>query len=152
MSVITTMDRLTTEYRREIGRPIDEVLMGTGLGGVMDEESSREIRRRGVPRTFKAMKQYVVEELQATEDSKFELPGGKARGDPMHIGAVAAGREGEGDGGGQAPGDEGYPESPHLDAVAKGKGKGSTQCYRCGGKGHAAKQCPSPATNMQPYL
>ena len=163
MEIIKIMDKQATEYKRKTGEHMDEILMATVIGGVMDEETGKEVRRRDIPRTFKAIKAYVMEEIQATEDAKFVLPKmvlppaqswAKGKSDPMELGALAEGAPEQPVEPGAAHGDGGAGDgNPDLDALSKGKGKGkgkgkASPCTRCGGRGHSAAQCPSPAQGM----
>ena len=147
--LIQAMEKKISEYREKTGKEMDEVLKTTVIHGAMDAETGREVRRNRVVLSYDKIKGFIEELYQEEQNRMYATvtEGKKPKVDAMDVGNINAlnGRE--------DPDREDWEEDTTcedgnaLDAIGKGKGKGkgsSMECYRCGGVGHPARDCPTP--------
>jgi hypothetical protein len=168
MAFIKTVDDASTQFQRNAGQKPDPGRLKELLWQVIDPATRIELSRMGYDQVNKSYDE-TCKEIKRRHDFYFPAQVVLARpgNDKMDISAIGApfGAPGEAEPAqAAAPQESAYVPPPpdpyaateydqHLDAFGKGKGKGkgnNDTCNKCGGKGHFARDCPTPTDSVDP--
>ena len=149
--LIQAMEKKISEYREKTGKEMDELLKTTVIHGAMDSETGREVRRNRVELTYEKIKGFVEELYQEEQNRAYatRVEVKKTKPDAMEVGNLnnIDSTEGQFQDLDERESQQESDQGNYLNVMGKGKGKGkgsSMECYRCGGHGHPARDCPTP--------
>ena len=143
------IDLKATEFLEKVGTHADTNLLKRVLWAILDYETASWASQKGLNNTnttYTSLKEFI--------ETRYKLMVGrssKGKGDKMELDALKRknkNREGE-----EEWSEDSQEEDQHLDAFGRpkggkgkgngGKGIGDNICYKCNGKGHFSRDCPT---------
>ena len=151
-NLVQEIDKKLAEYIEKTGEEMPAELQSTVLHGAMDDDIARDaVLARVDMSNYTQLKTYVEERYLEQQERKIDVGTRKDKNGTMDsvddkeeewwyddngLSALKGGKKGWGKKGADGKG-------------AKGRG---CQCYRCGGHGHLAAECPTPEGNTAEHI
>ena len=129
----------------------------TALKRILPDRLEEDVERQKGMTEYEEVKQYVLEQVHAKKEPCFEPPPGIGKTNRWEYKEVSAVEDGYQEEWGEEQQQEW--EDALFQLMSKGKsggkkggGKGSFgRCYRCGGWGHSARDCPTPEGSTEQH-